>query len=169
MWPNKIADGNTKTSTPGILTDYKENELEESLQGVSTAGKAISVQDNSTSGNGTNPTVPNINDEFPMLDELDRLAKMSKFHTNGQLIKQDWLDKMALNVIQKTVENEKETSKFFFLTVDLAHIKCDDLKYNVLYYEEVIRLYCFINFFFFCFEFIIKSCVVCCYSSRSSN
>ena len=146
MWPNKVADGNTKTSTPGILTDYKENELEESLATVNASNKAISVQENSAV-NSSSTLAPSISDEFPMLDELDRLAKMSKFHTNGQLIKQDWLDKVTLNVIQKTVVNEKETSKFFFLTIDLAQIKCDDLKYNVLYYEEVIRLHCYLFFF----------------------
>jgi hypothetical protein len=146
MWPNKVADGNTKTSTPGILTDYKENELEESLATVNASNKAISVQENSAV-NSSSTLAPSISDEFPMLDELDRLAKMSKFHTNGQLIKQDWLDKVTLNVIQKTVVNEKEASKFFFLTIDLAQIKCDDLKYNVLYYEEVIRLHCYLFFF----------------------
>jgi hypothetical protein len=63
---------------------------------------------------------------------------MSKYHTNGQLIKQDWLDRLTLKEIQKAAKNEKEATKFFYLTIDLAQIKCDDTKYTVLYYEEVI-------------------------------
>lgn len=136
MWPNRIADGNTRTCTPGIITDSKENEFEDSHGGNSiTNNKNISSQD-SNLGNSNN-TQTSLIDEFPMLDELDRLAKMSKFHTNGQLIKQDWLDRLTLKEIQKSMKNEKQASKFFFLTIDFAQIKCDDTKYNVLYYEEV--------------------------------
>ena len=135
MWPNRIADGNTRTSTPGIITDSKENEFEDSHHG--TSNKNISLQD-SNSGSGTNGgQTGSMTDEFPMLDELDRLAKMSKFHANGQLIKHDWLDRLTLKEIQKSFKNEKEVSKFFFLSIDFAQIKCDDTKYRVLYYEEV--------------------------------
>ena len=50
MWPNKVADCCTQTSTPGIISDIIENEDEV--------------------GNSSN------NDSFPILDELDRLAKV---------------------------------------------------------------------------------------------
>ena len=66
---------------------------------------------------------------------------MSKYHTNGQLIKQDWLDRLTLKEIQKAVKNEKESSKFFYLTIDLAQIKCEDTRYTVLYYEEVTQTF----------------------------
>lgn len=62
---------------------------------------------------------------------------MSKYHSNGQMIKQDWLDRLTLKEIQKNVKSEKETSKFFYMSIEFAQIKCEDLKYIVLYYEEV--------------------------------
>ena len=50
MWPNKTADCSQNTSTPGIVSDF--NGLNE---------------DETTTSN---------NDSFPILDELDRLAKV---------------------------------------------------------------------------------------------
>ena len=64
---------------------------------------------------------------------------MSKYHSNGQMIKQDWLDRLTLKEIQKNVKSEKETSKFFYMSIEFAQIKCEDLKYIVLYYEEVVN------------------------------
>ncbi len=141
MWPNRMADGNTRTSTPAIITDSKVNEFEDSCYSSGMPNKNISSQDGNlvnlnTTGTRIGQPV-NMNDEFPMLDELDRLAKMSKFHANGQLIKQDWLDRLTLKEIQKSVKNEKEVLKFFFLSIEFALIKCDNTKYRVLYYEEV--------------------------------
>ncbi len=143
MWPNRIADGNTRTSTPGIITDSKENDFEDSHHGSSISSKNISSQESSSGISNTSSAQTGnlMTDEFPMLDELDRLAKMSKFHSNGQLIKHDWLDRLTLKEIQKSFKNEKEVSKFFFLSIDFAQIKCDDTKYRVLYYEEVSGLY----------------------------
>ena len=158
MWPNRIADGNTRTSTPGIITDSKENEFEDSHTNNNTNKNILFQIDSNNSKNITQTS--NMTDEFPMLDELDRLAKMSKFHSNGQLINHDWLDRMTLKEIQKSFKNEKETSKFFFLGIDFAQIKCDDTKFTVLYYEEVtflknhfILVYtlCEINITFFLF------------------
>jgi phosphatidylinositol 3-kinase len=62
---------------------------------------------------------------------------MSKYHSNGHMIKQDWLDKLTFNEIQNSIKKEKLNSKFFYMTIELAQIKCEDVKYVVLYYEEV--------------------------------
>lgn len=62
---------------------------------------------------------------------------MSKYHANGHAIKQDWLDKLTLKEIQNAVKKEKTNSKFFYVSIELAQIKCEDVKYTVLYYEEV--------------------------------
>ena len=131
MWPNKMADGSNRTTTPGILSDNKELELEDGGGGgvVGTAETGI-VPVSSTSSSGAV-------DEFPILDELDRLAKMSKYHSNGHMIKQDWLDRMTFKEIQNAIKKEKSNSKFFYMSIELAQIKCEDTKYVVLYYEEV--------------------------------
>lgn len=70
MWANKMADGNNRTSTPGILTDAKENEAEE----VTNNKSNFSNENLGNTGLGTNNN--GILDEFPILDELDRLAKV---------------------------------------------------------------------------------------------
>lgn len=62
MWPNKVGDGNTRTTTPGLLSDFKEDELDE------TNGSPGLLNEEST--------IMNTQDEYPMLDELDRLAKV---------------------------------------------------------------------------------------------
>lgn len=67
LWPNKMADGNTRSTTPGLLSDLRENELEE--------GGGILKNENIDNLNNESNN-KNINDEFPMLDELDRLAKV---------------------------------------------------------------------------------------------
>jgi phosphatidylinositol 3-kinase len=64
MWPNKMADGSTRTTTPGIFSDIKESELDDAFShthGSNFDSKASAA------------TV----EEFPILDELDRLAKVT--------------------------------------------------------------------------------------------
>jgi hypothetical protein len=62
-----MADGNTRSTTPGLLSDLRENELED-------GGSMLKSENNDNVNNESNNK--NINDEFPMLDELDRLAKV---------------------------------------------------------------------------------------------
>jgi hypothetical protein len=52
MWPNMAADGNENTKTPGLISDMIENDI------VNTSESTTNVA-------------------FPILDELDRLAKVS--------------------------------------------------------------------------------------------
>lgn len=75
MWPNRVADGNTRTSTPGILSDVKELELDE--HNGATNGGLGPPTTTSDEQNYNNTTATSV-DEFPILDELDRLAKVSK-------------------------------------------------------------------------------------------
>ena len=77
---------------------------------------------------------------------------MSKMHANGQMIKQDWLDRLTLKEIQNSIRKEKENAncnsntrnnlKFFYMSIEFAQIKCEDVKYIVLYYEEVSCCFC---------------------------
>ncbi len=102
LWPNKAADGNTKTTTPGFITDHKENEFDEYFNsnnknnniGISNLSNySYSFQENTFNSKINNNTNNNNNignsnsntqlsnttnymDEFPILDELDRLAKV---------------------------------------------------------------------------------------------
>ncbi len=79
MWPNRTADGNTKTSTPGLLSEFKENELEENLSSTKNQLNPIESVIPSNSTNVNTPTNNTALEEFPILDELDRLAKVKFF------------------------------------------------------------------------------------------
>nr|AWV66672.1 phosphatidylinositol 3-kinase catalytic subunit type 3 isoform X1 [Brachionus koreanus] len=124
LWPNRVGDGNSKSTTPGLLSDQREFEIEEMIDSHQNSDEAANLGQ----ANGL--------EEFPMLDELDRLAKLSKFYADGHMIKQEWLDNITLQKIENTIKNEKKNSKFFFMNVELAQIECDNVKYKVLYYEE---------------------------------
>lgn len=125
MWPNRVGDGNSKSSTPGLLCDQRELEIEEQMASCQNMDETTNL------GQGK------CQEEFPMLDELDRLAKLSKYYSDGHMIKQEWLDKITLKKIEESISKEKNNSKFFFMTIELAQIECDNVKYKVLYYEEV--------------------------------
>lgn len=88
MWPNRVADGSTRTTTPGILSDVREVEIEEAVN-TNGGGVVFSVSSNNdtnessstnnhmnSSSNPFNPSQTTSIDEFPILDELDRLAKV---------------------------------------------------------------------------------------------
>lgn len=144
MWPNRVADGSTRTTTPGIVSDVKELELEEHngvLLPASSEEQTGQQSNNNTGSSLHHSASAPVVDEFPILDELDRLAKMSKYHYDGHMIKQDWLDRLTLKEIQNATKKEKFNSKFFFMAIEFAQIKCEDVKYKVLYYEEVRYLY----------------------------
>lgn len=108
-----------------MLSDQREVEIEE----LTTSSQNVDETTNLGQGN--------CQEEFPMLDELDRLAKLSKYYSDGHMIKQEWLDKITLKKIEECISKEKNNSKFFFLTIEMAQIECDNVQYKVLYYEEV--------------------------------
>src|SRR5690606_16238992 len=127
MWPNRTENVGTSTTPPGILSDAKETDLNElaytmlnqTTTTTTTSGGANPDEHSNSKANSTSNTV----EEFPILDELDRLAKMSRFHSEGHMIKQDWLDRLTLKEIQNSIKREKQSvsnAKFFFMTIEFA-------------------------------------------------
>jgi len=84
MWPNRTADGNTKTSTPGLISEFKENEYEESGSNaknqLNIIDSSIMSNNNNNNSHSANLINNNASEEFPILDELDRLAKVIIFN-----------------------------------------------------------------------------------------
>ena len=87
MWPNRAADGNTRTTTPGFITDFKENEFDDysmnNAANSSSKNSSLNFTSHESSNLGNNNSIgnqlsntTNLPDEFPILDELDRLAKV---------------------------------------------------------------------------------------------
>ena len=72
MWPNKVADGSLKTKTPGILSDSIDFEQDETTGPITNNNNFTTNADTDT--NGSNQPII---EEFPILDELDRLAKVN--------------------------------------------------------------------------------------------
>ena len=68
-----MADGGTRTTTPGILSDLKESELDDVYKNLN--GANFNNDDHIISNDFSSET-PKAIDEFPILDELDRLAKV---------------------------------------------------------------------------------------------
>ena len=112
MWPNKAGDGNSQTTTPGIMSDTLDNDL-------------LSIENDL------------LTSDYPILDELDRLAKLSKFYNDGHMIKQDWLDRLTLREMHSVIQQEKKSTHYFYMRVEFPEVKCDDRKYHVIYFEEV--------------------------------
>lgn len=84
MWPNRTADGNSKTSTPGLISEFKENEYEESGSNaknqLNIIDSSIMSNNNNNNSHSANLINNNASEEFPILDELDRLAKVIIFN-----------------------------------------------------------------------------------------
>ena len=73
MWPNKVADGSLKTKTPGILSDSIDFEQDE------ITGPIGNNNNNNNTEGDNNGNSQNLIEEFPILDELDRLARVNIF------------------------------------------------------------------------------------------
>jgi hypothetical protein len=62
---------------------------------------------------------------------------MSKLYQDGHIIHQEWLDRVALKELEYVMQNEKRALKEFTLKIEFPEIKSDDIKYHVIYFEEV--------------------------------
>jgi hypothetical protein len=65
------------------------------------------------------------------------ILQISKLYQDGHIIRQDWLDKVALRELELVMQNEKRALNEFTLKIDFPEIKCDNIKFHVIYFEEV--------------------------------
>ena len=63
---------------------------------------------------------------------------MSKLYNDGNIIHHDWLDKLTIKEMQYAIQQEKKNSNDFYLTIEFPEIKSDEVKYHVVYFEEVL-------------------------------
>ncbi|ESO00877.1 hypothetical protein HELRODRAFT_113006 [Helobdella robusta] len=77
-------------------------------------------------------------------DEMSRLAKLTKKHSNGQIPKIDWLDRLTFREIELINERQKRESNMLFLNVEFPRFHINDIPYAVAYFEpgadEVLNL-----------------------------
>ncbi|RMX58215.1 hypothetical protein pdam_00000159 [Pocillopora damicornis] len=69
-------------------------------------------------------------------DQMSRLAKLSKKHHKGRMLKVDWLDRLTFREIEMVNEREKRNSNFMFLMIKFPRIHSDGLEYSVVHFEK---------------------------------
>ncbi|XP_042191478.1 phosphatidylinositol 3-kinase catalytic subunit type 3 isoform X3 [Callorhinchus milii] len=69
-------------------------------------------------------------------DQMSRLAKLTKAHRQGHMVKVDWLDRLTFREIEMINESEKRSSNFMYLMVEFPRVKCEDKEYGIVYYEK---------------------------------
>ncbi|XP_054034082.1 phosphatidylinositol 3-kinase catalytic subunit type 3 isoform X4 [Dryobates pubescens] len=74
-------------------------------------------------------------------DQMSRLAKLTKSHRQGHMVKVDWLDRLTFREIEMINEREKRSSNFMYLMIEFRCVKCDDKEYGIVYYEKIIVSY----------------------------
>ncbi|XP_078406822.1 phosphatidylinositol 3-kinase catalytic subunit type 3 isoform X2 [Cetorhinus maximus] len=69
-------------------------------------------------------------------DQMSRLAKLTKAHRQGHMVKVDWLDRLTFREIEMINESEKRSSNFMYLMVEFPRVKSEDKEYGIVYYEK---------------------------------
>ncbi|XP_041368204.1 phosphatidylinositol 3-kinase catalytic subunit type 3-like [Gigantopelta aegis] len=69
-------------------------------------------------------------------DQMTRLAKLSKKHRDGHMVKIDWLDRLTFREIEMVNERQKRDSNFMYLMVEFPYIHHENMQYSVVYFEK---------------------------------
>nr|XP_006823983.1 PREDICTED: phosphatidylinositol 3-kinase catalytic subunit type 3-like [Saccoglossus kowalevskii] len=69
-------------------------------------------------------------------DQMSKLAKLTKKHRKGHMVKVDWLDRLTFREIEMINEKEKRNSNFMFLMVEFPRVHFDGLEYTIVYFEK---------------------------------
>lgn len=69
-------------------------------------------------------------------DKMALLAKLSKKHHKGRMLKVDWLDRLTFREIEMVNEKEKRSSDSMFLMVEFPRIHQNGIDFSVVYFEK---------------------------------
>uniref|UniRef100_A0A4W4EJC5 Phosphatidylinositol 3-kinase catalytic subunit type 3 n=1 Tax=Electrophorus electricus TaxID=8005 RepID=A0A4W4EJC5_ELEEL len=88
-------------------------------------------------GDGSEPTrTPGRTSSTLAEDQMGRLAKLTKAHRQGHMVKVDWLDRLTFREIEMINESEKRSSNFMYLMVEFPRVKSGETEYSIVYYEK---------------------------------
>uniref|UniRef100_A0A3P9IUJ1 Phosphatidylinositol 3-kinase catalytic subunit type 3 n=1 Tax=Oryzias latipes TaxID=8090 RepID=A0A3P9IUJ1_ORYLA len=88
-------------------------------------------------GDGGEPTTtPGRTSSSLAEDQMGRLAKLTKAHRQGHMVKVDWLDRLTFREIEMINESEKRSSNFMYLMVEFPRVKTNDKECSIVYYEK---------------------------------
>ncbi|CAF1482291.1 unnamed protein product, partial [Didymodactylos carnosus] len=131
VWPDVVPDVNYESSTPGSIERVHNDHNEQILSNNTNLNKHTQQQ------HKVNPPKITSNDEseYPMLDQLSRLAKLVKTHGDGHTISQDWLEKLVLTKAQHSTKEQLPKSKSMLLTIEFARTMIGENECTILYFE----------------------------------
>ncbi|KAM3936808.1 synaptopodin-2-like [Leptodactylus fuscus] len=66
----------------------------------------------------------------------DQMAKLTKAHQEGHMVKVDWLDRLTFREIEMSNEREKHSSNFMYPMIEFPRVKKGDQEYTIVYYEK---------------------------------
>ncbi|CAF0788559.1 unnamed protein product [Adineta ricciae] len=136
LWPNVVPDVKYNSSTPGKVEPMSNQDPILVNQTNRTGITTSSLQNNSKQITAKPPVITmNDESEYPMLDELSRIAKLIKTQCDGHTIDQEWLEKLALAKARSCLDNERSNSKSMLLMIDFARTMIEDNECTVLYFE----------------------------------
>lgn len=69
-------------------------------------------------------------------DAMSKLAKLSKKHHAGRLMKIDWLDRLTFREIEMVNEREKRNSNFLYLMLEFPRLHNDGREHALVYFEK---------------------------------
>nr|QFR39795.1 phosphatidylinositol 3-kinase catalytic subunit [Azumapecten farreri] len=69
-------------------------------------------------------------------DQMSRLAKLSKKHRDGHMLKVDWLDRLTFREIEMVNEKQKRDSNFMYVMIEFPFINYEEMEYTVVYFEK---------------------------------
>ncbi|XP_057305578.1 phosphatidylinositol 3-kinase catalytic subunit type 3-like isoform X2 [Hydractinia symbiolongicarpus] len=69
-------------------------------------------------------------------DEMSKLAKLSKKHHKGKIMKVDWLDRLTFREIEMVNEKEKRNSPFFYLMIEFPRTVFNGVEHSIVYFEK---------------------------------
>ncbi|XP_025076652.1 phosphatidylinositol 3-kinase catalytic subunit type 3-like isoform X1 [Pomacea canaliculata] len=69
-------------------------------------------------------------------DTMSRLAKLTKKHRDGHMIKVDWLDRLTFREIEMVNEQQKRDSNFLYLMIEFPQVVYDSTVFTVVYFEK---------------------------------
>ncbi|KAK3098684.1 hypothetical protein FSP39_021968 [Pinctada imbricata] len=69
-------------------------------------------------------------------DLMSKLAKLSKKHRDGHMLRVDWLDRLTFREIEMINEKQKRDSNFMYLMIEFPRVYFEETEYTVLYFEK---------------------------------
>uniref|UniRef100_A0A3B3T1P9 Phosphatidylinositol 3-kinase catalytic subunit type 3 n=1 Tax=Paramormyrops kingsleyae TaxID=1676925 RepID=A0A3B3T1P9_9TELE len=87
-------------------------------------------------GDGSEATTTPGRTSSSLEDQMGRLAKLTKAHRQGHMVKVDWLDRLTFREIEMINESEKRSSNFMYLMVEFPRVRLADKEYSIVYYEK---------------------------------